>query len=278
VQDLVGQAARQSGMSGAGGIAGAAAKAEASLLRKADRVAIISAGMRAQVTEFGVDDAKVVHFPNWTHIEASGVGAQRDREAARRALGWDNDAFVVLHTGNMGLKQDLGNVIEAARLAGAGENISFVLLGDGSQRAELEEQAQGVAALRFHPPVDDTLYPQALGAADLLLVNELPSVGEMSLPSKLTSYFAAGRAVLAAVSDGGACAREIAATEGAGVRVDPADPAALLAAVRALRDEPERRAAMGAAAAAYAERALGRRTATSNVLALIEDLLSVRGN
>lgn len=278
VQDLVGQAARQSGMAGAGGIAGAAARAEAWLLRRADRVAIISDGMREQVAEFGVEAQKIVHFPNWTHIDADqqqvddAAGAV-GRSATRRALGWDEDAFVVLHTGNMGLKQDLGNVIEAARLAGAAERIVFVLLGDGSQRPELEAQGSGVGALRFHPPVADELYPKALRAADLLLVNELPAVGEMSLPSKLTSYFAAGRPVLAAVSEGGACARELAATHGAGVRVDPADPSALLEAVRALRAQPQSMASMGAAASGYAQRALGRDTATANVLALLTSLL-----
>jgi colanic acid biosynthesis glycosyl transferase WcaI len=276
VQDLVGQAARQSGMAGAGGIAGAAAKAEAALLRRADRVAIISAGMHDQVVEFGVADEKVVHFPNWTHIEPDAADTPVDRPAARRELGWEDDAFVVLHTGNMGLKQDLGNVIEAARLVGAEEKIVFVLLGDGSQRPELETQGTGVGALQFHPPVADDLYPKALRAADLLLVNELPSVGEMSLPSKLTSYFAAGQPVLAAVSDGGACAREIAATRGAGVRVDPATPEALVEAVRSLRSQPQEMASMGEAASGYAQRALGRGTATANVLALVTSLLDVR--
>jgi hypothetical protein len=46
---------------------------------------------------------------------------------------------VVLHAGNMGAKQALGNVIEASRLAAQrDEPVLFVLMGYGSQRAELE--------------------------------------------------------------------------------------------------------------------------------------------
>jgi len=273
VQDLVGQAARQSGMSGGGRIAGAVTRVEAALLRRAARVAVISEGFRDQLEEYGIPGERVVSFPNWTHIQVTAV----DRAQVRRELGWPDDAFVVLHTGNMGLKQDLGNVIEAARRVDAGDRIHFVLLGDGNQRAQLEAAGRDVAALSFHPPVPDELYPKALRAADLLLVNELPSVGEMSLPSKLTSYFAAGQPVLAAVSAGGACARELTRSQGAGLRVDPADPEALLAAVRSLAGDAGRREAMGASAVAYTERALGRDVAARNVLGLVTALLADAG-
>jgi len=108
----------------------------------------------------------------------------------------------------------------------------------------------------------------------LLVVNERPSVGDMSLPSKLTSYLAAGRPVLAAVSPDGATARELARTGGAALVVPPGDPAALAAAVRELRDDPERRARMGAAAALYARRELGREAAMRRLDALLEGAMA----
>ena len=63
----------------------------------------------------------------------------------------------------------------------------------------------------------------ALSAADFLLVNELPGVKDMAVPSKLTSYFNAGVPVVAATDDGSVTAAEI-ATSGGGVRVDAACP------------------------------------------------------
>ncbi|MET4093956.1 hypothetical protein [Arthrobacter sp. UYCu712] len=64
-------------------------------------------------------------------------------------------------------------------------------------------------------------------------MNELPGVREMSVPSKLTSYFNAGVPVLAATDAGSVTAEEIASAN-AGVRVDADDPTALLEAAEAL--------------------------------------------
>jgi colanic acid biosynthesis glycosyl transferase WcaI len=74
----------------------------------------------------------------------------------------------------------------------------------------------------------------------------------MSLPSKLTSYFAAGRAIVAAVSPASETAREIEAA-GAGAVVPATDPNALRLAVLALKDDPARRAELGAGGRRYAE-------------------------
>ena len=68
----------------------------------------------------------------------------------RAAHGWPSTDTVALHAGNMGVKQGLENVVEAARLADArGLPIRFVLLGDGNQREALLARAQGITRLQF---------------------------------------------------------------------------------------------------------------------------------
>ena len=62
-------------------------------------------------------------------------------------------------------------------------------------------------------------------ASDVLLVNQRASVADMSLPSKLTSYFPAARPVVAAVLPDSETAREIQAAQ-AGYVVSPEEPAA----------------------------------------------------
>jgi glycosyltransferase involved in cell wall biosynthesis len=121
----------------------------------------------------------------------------------------------------------LENVVAAAALAGrSNSRARFVLMGDGNQRASLEAAAAGVPALEFLPPVNEEEFPAALGAADVLLVNERPGVARMTLPSKLTSYFNSGKPILAATDATGLTAGELAAS-GAGVCV-PADRPDLL--------------------------------------------------
>lgn len=251
VQDLVGQGVRQSGLAGGARLAGLAGRVEGALLRRANLIGVVCDSFRAQLGGYGVDPDRVESLPNWTHIGAP----SGDAGAIRRRLGWDDGRFVVLHTGNIGLKQDLGNVVAAARISAPDKH--FVLLGDGSQRSVLRKLAAGVANLSFLDPVSASEYPQVLAAADLLLVNERPEVGDMSLPSKLTSYLSAGGPILAAVGIGGACATELAKTRGAALVVPAGCPDALAAAVTSLAAAPAARARMGECGRAYAQRHLG---------------------
>ena len=205
--------------------------------------------------DVGVEPERLAVHPNWTHLRARSTA---DRDATRARLGWGAGETVVLHTGNMGLKQGLENVVDAARLVdrrcpGA---VRFVLMGDGSQRAALEAAAPGWPRCEFRDPAPGTEYADVLAAADVLLVNERPSNVDMCLPSKLTSYLHAGRPVVAASPVDGGTAAEV-RRSGAGVVVPAGAPAALLDAVRGLADDPAAAAAHGAAGRAYAASNLG---------------------
>lgn len=198
---------------------------ESRTMRAADGIAVIHSGFATDMTDrYHVDSRRVRECRNWTHIVPSDSAASA---AFRAVRGWSDDELVVLHAGNMGTKQGLENVIAAAQLAAAqGLPLRFVLLGDGHQRHYLQQLSAAVPCLELVEPVPETDFPAALGAADLLLVNERPGVARMSMPSKLTSYFAAGRPILAATGEGGFTAREITAS-GAGICV-PAGRADIL--------------------------------------------------
>jgi glycosyltransferase involved in cell wall biosynthesis len=128
--------------------------------------------------------------------------------------------------------------------------IKFVLVGDGSERTRLERLAREIDRIEFVDPLNETDYRYALAAADCLLVNELPGVATMAVPSKLTSYFDATRPILAATDAKGIAAGEI-ETAGAGVVVPAGDPQALLEMALQLSDDSERAAAYGAAGRRY---------------------------
>jgi putative colanic acid biosynthesis glycosyltransferase WcaI len=208
---------------------------ESSAIRLADSVAVIHAGFTAELTEnLGVDGRRIREIRNWTHVNPPDPSASA---AFRDAHSWGADEVVVLHAGNMGYKQGLGNVIAAAELAARNDSrVRFVLLGDGNQRVSLEANGAGVRALEFLPSVSEEEFPAALGAADVLLVNERPGVAQMAVPSKLTSYFRSGKPILAATDSVGFTAGEIAAS-GAGVCVPTNRPDLLLSeAIRLATD------------------------------------------
>lgn len=242
VQDLYGLGVRETGAAdGLGALASAISRLEGWLLRSADSVVVIHDGMAAEVAALGVANDRVSVVRNWTHIETTPL---EDRSGLRAELGWHDDEVVVLHTGNMGAKQDLENVVDAAKLSDErGADVRFVLMGDGNARERVAAAGMGVERLQLVPPQDDVRYQQLLQAADILLVNEHPGLRGMALPSKLTSYFAARRPVLAATSAESATAAEL-RRAGTGVQVEPGDPAALLDAVSTLANDPSRMQAL----------------------------------
>lgn len=269
IQDLVAKAAGQSGMSGGSSVSSLTARIEQAALRRSSLVAVVTEAFRQQVIDYGVAAERVRVLPNWTHIQP----AAESREAARRRLGWPHDRFIILHSGNMGLKQDLGNVVAAAGLLKSEQELCFYLVGSGSQQSALRDRARGMSNVVFVDPLKDADYPLALAAADVLLVNERPTVTDMSLPSKLTSYLAAGRPILAASVESGATARELRATGGAALVVEPGAPAVLAAAARSLAVDPDRRADMAARGKGFAAENLTRESALRRVTSLVTEAL-----
>lgn len=268
VQDLIGRGATQSGVRGASGAAALAGRLEARWLRAADAVGVISLGFVPPLVAAGLEECRIRHLPNYTHITPD----PRAQAASRRALGWPVDGFYVVHTGNMGLKQDLGNVVAAARLAGAmGSQMRFVLVGDGSQRRALEEASADVRCLSVYPPLHEAHYSTALAAADVLLVNERPTVIDMSLPSKLTSYLAAGRPIIAASRADGATAQEV-KRSGGGLVTMPGNPAALLDGLDLLAGDENLRRTLAAAGREYATSTLSSRAAEERSIHFVAEL------
>ncbi|WP_458116737.1 glycosyltransferase family 4 protein [Arthrobacter sp. D2-10] len=227
---------------------------EGLILRSATRVVVIHHRFKSYVSShLKVPAEQVDVIRNWTHI---GNSIAIDRDITRTQWGWKKDDVVVLHAGNMGKKQGLENVVNAARLADAtGSKVRFVLLGDGNQRARIKALSEGIDRLQFIDPVSDVKFRQTIGSADVLLVNELPGLREMAVPSKLTSYFSTGLPVLAATELDSTTAGEILQSRG-GLRVDPGAPEELLLAAEQLARDKHLSQELGQAGLHYAETVL----------------------
>jgi glycosyltransferase involved in cell wall biosynthesis len=226
-------------------------RAENWFLRSVDHVVVIHDRFAELVRDAGVPAHRVSVIRNWSHVEQTARPSDSQRAAARARFGWPPNETVVLHAGNQGVKQGLSNVVDAARRADdSGAPVRFVLLGDGNSRRDLERAARGVNRLQFIDPLPDDEFQLALGAADVLLVNELPNLREMCVPSKLTTYFATGRPVLAATDRLSLTAREIELSS-AGVCVPAGAPDALLEAALLLGRDAQLSESLGSAGLKY---------------------------
>lgn len=250
IQDLMGAAADQSGIPGGRGLAAATMRLERAVLRRASSIAVVSEAFRPYLLANGIEPARILSVRNWSHSPSPSL----DRSFMRAALGWNSAQTVAVHAGNMGHKQGLEHLVDAAHLAAAqAGHLRFILMGDGSQRSSLEARAIALPNIQFWKPRDD--FMNVLAAADVLLVQERPSVRDMSLPSKLTTYFAAGRPVVAAVRPDGATAEEV-RKSGGGVVVSADDPSAIVEAIGKFGADPAYATAIGDAGRRYAEERL----------------------
>ena len=274
VQDLYSLGLKELGSGRVGLAARTIGMIERWTLRSADAVVVIHERFRDTVVEeFGVDASTVTVVRNWSHLEDGGAV---DRDTARAELGWEASDFVVLHAGNMGLKQGLENVVRAAEIASAARSrVRFVLLGDGNQRDHLATLAAGVPNISMIGSLADDEFRKALSSADALLVNERPGVAGLAVPSKLTSYFTTGLPVIGATDAGSVTESEV-LLAGAGPVVSAGDPQALFAAAVELAEDPENARAMGARGRAFREQRLTPRASFDTFTQLLSGLAESR--
>jgi glycosyltransferase involved in cell wall biosynthesis len=248
-QDLMGPAAQQSGMAGGGAVARVTTAAERWAVAQAATVGIVSGSFRPYIQSLGIRAELIVDVPNWTRVAPADLSPASTRER----FGWTDAEQIVLHAGNIGLKQGLEQVVEAAGAAlRGGDPVRFVLSGGGSQAAQIQAAAEGLPNVEFLGLQSERMHANLLSAADVLLLSERPSQIDMSLPSKLTAYYAAGRPIIAAVGVRGASAAEV-ERSGAGIVVTAGQPDALLDALARLRTEPALGETLGVAGRRYAE-------------------------
>ncbi len=223
---------------------------EAFVLNRCDHLVLIHDRFADYVQkEFSIPADKVTVIQNWTHMSEVELNPKSDN---REQFGWGREDFVVVHSGNMGRKQGLTNVIEAAKKSESRKlPFLFVFLGNGSEMEALKILATGLRNVQFHEALPKDEYQSALAGADALLVSQLLSVSDVSVPSKLTSYFFAGKPVIASVNPGGITASEVVAA-GAGLIVQAEKPENLIDALLELYRDPARARVFGINAKKYA--------------------------
>ncbi|MEW1949026.1 glycosyltransferase [Pseudarthrobacter sp902506025] len=259
IQDLYSRGIVETGGDSGSRLAGLASSFESKVIRSADGVSAIHERFkRHMVRSLGVPPERIRVIRNWTHLPPSSSSGTSEM---RHRLGWHADDVIVLHAGNIGKKQGLENVVNAAAFAGSkASRVRFVLMGDGNQRHRLESLAAGIEKIQFIDPLPDRDFQLALAAADVLLVNELPGVRDMAVPSKLTSYFNAGVPVIAATDPGSVTASEV-ELSGGGVRVDAANPVALVEMAESIARDPSIAAKLATNALRFRHETLAESTA-----------------
>ena len=115
----------------------------------------------------------------------------------------DDDSFKIAFTGNIGTAQGLGILPETARLLKT-ENVKFIIVGDGRFLPELERQIEKRRVREkfiLLPRVPASRIPEILSACNAGFISFAQTpLWEMTIPAKLQSYMACGKAIIASAS------------------------------------------------------------------------------
>ena len=201
-----------------------------------------------QLDAWGIETGKVQVIPNWGVIDEIPTRPRDNAWAKAHGL---VDVPVAIYAGTLGLKHDPAVLVELARTAPTGTRLVVVSEGKGRDWLEAQAGAESRFTLLDYQPYEQL--PDMLGSADVLVALLERDASRFSVPSKVLSYFCAGRAVLAVLPPDNAIAQMI-QSAGAGVVVPPGDLAAASSALNQLLSDRELREKMGMAARQYAER------------------------
>jgi colanic acid biosynthesis glycosyl transferase WcaI len=238
---------------------------EAMAYRNAALISTITEGMRQKIVSKGFSLDKVVVVPPPAEDAMFGVGDAVTGDEFRRKHGLAGK-FVVAHSGNMGVKQGLEVMLDAALKFRERREFAFVLAGDGAMKLRLEERAValGLANVLFLPLQEQGEFLQMLAATNVALIVQQATVSDIVFPSKTVTLLSAARPVVASVSAQSEIGRVIRQSEG-GIVTEPENVEAMACAIMDFYENPEKRLAMGEAGRRFAMQHWDEARALSNL-------------
>ena len=240
-------------------------------LKRADRVVAIGETMKQRLEEKGAPAARVDVIPNW--VDTSELEPMPRRNPWSAAHGLD-DAFVVMHSGNIGHAQDLDTLVRAATFLRDLDSLRIVVIGFGARHGEVTRLAQRLevtGTVRFLDYQPREVLPLSLASGDLHFLGLARGLSGFVVPSRVYGILAAGRPVLVSADRESETVRLVEEAE-CGLVVPPGRPEAV---ARVIRDVVEGRLSldgMGERGREWVEREADQQVAFGRYRRLVSEL------
>lgn len=243
VQDFEVDAALGLGMVNVRGVGRIAEKLERWLMTRFNCISSISENMVERLGKKGVSKEKRVLLPNW--VDAQVIFPLTKASDYRAKMGIGAETCVALYSGNMGEKQGLEILLEAATLLQHESGLLFVLCGEGVARGRLMQMGEGLPNVRWLPLQPMEKLNELLNLADVHLLPQRGDVADLVMPSKLLGMLASGRPVLATAHPGTQLAEVVSSC---GKVVEPGNAQAVALGLLDFLHSPKQREQLGLAA------------------------------
>jgi glycosyltransferase involved in cell wall biosynthesis len=220
------------------------------IYRHCDLILVQSRAFMDSIAGMGVEREKIVYFPN------SSPDTFQDNAAGRYSgLPEMPEGFRLMFAGNVGAAQDFATILGAAEKLKNHPEIHWIIVGSGRQLPWVQSQVKqrglsGTVHLLGRHPVE--AMPQFFALADSMLVTLKKSrIFSLTIPSKVQSYLAGGKPIIAALDGEGA---RVISEAGAGLTCPAEDSGALAQmALDMSRMAQAERESMGRSGRAYYE-------------------------
>ncbi|UJF34326.1 glycosyltransferase WbuB [Paenibacillus hexagrammi] len=222
------------------------------MMKKFTIVSSISESMNDRIANKGISRDMIRLFPNW--VVVSDIFPMKEiPQGYRNQLGIKEYDFVVLYSGNMGEKQGLEYLLEAANLLKERPNIKFIMCGDGASKTRLVKMAEQyrLEHVYFLPLQPKDMLNELLNTADTHALIQKKSASDLVMPSKLTGMLASGRSIIA-TADANTAVHSVITQANAGLVVPAEDVSSLANAILNLSDDKVGRQTYGENARDYA--------------------------
>ncbi len=217
------------------------------------KVITISPAMSAILsTTRGISSDHSVVISNWQ--DSAEFPAQTFRGTWREEQQIPSTTFVAMFAGTMGHVSGVECLVSVAELLRDQRDILIVCVGEGIRKAEMQKRAAdlGLINICFLPFQPRERLVEMQQSANVMLLTTHPNSTDSSVPSKLISYMAAGRAVICAANSSTTVATVVREAD-AGVVLPPDSPSAIASTIKELAQSPTRVQRMGQFARAYFE-------------------------
>jgi colanic acid biosynthesis glycosyl transferase WcaI len=200
---------------------------------QADRIIALGDTMKRRLVETkGADPERIRVIHNWADAAAVQPGTKDNDYAREHGL---TDKFVVMHSGNVGMSQEIDSLLDVADRLRELPDIVIAIVGEGARKPFLQQEAarRGLTNVRFFPYTPKARLNESFATADLFVVSLKRGLAGYIVPSKLYGILAAGKPFVAAV-EADCEVSQIAREHDCGLVVEPGDRDGMAGAIRRL--------------------------------------------
>lgn len=240
-------------------------------VKQADRIIALGDTMKRRLVETkNADPDKIRVIHNWSDADKIRPGIKDNAFAREHGL---VNKFVVMHSGNVGMSQDVDALLDVATAVRDLPKVMIAIVGEGARKRFLQEEVErrGLTNVRFFPYQPKARLSESFATADAFVVSLKPGLAGFIVPSKVYGVLVAGRPFIAAIEPDSEVA-QIAREHDCGIVVEPGNRQQIAMAIRRLHDDPHYREQLGANARA-AGLIFDRSRAVEHYHTLLEDVV-----